>query len=497
MATPRITIDSFSKGVVDDITRNTGMASIFACDIFTKPGRIRASERLIEDNDDNITTDDVILASISPYRYAGGPVTAELFGMGSGRLYYRLDATSAWTHLHTLGVASNDDIIAFGSSLYYSANEELGQLQGDPTVAGNYTDAYKFLFAASGAGVMEVFASSLYIAKERYIAKLEADEVNFTRDALLLPVGTRISCMTTWNDRLVIGTSNTLNEKPGTVYIWDGVSEFPEQAIDLPVSGIQAVFNFNNRLYVVIQGKFYRYTGSEFEIEFVLPGLGDDSTFDVIQIGRNSLTLYKERMLIAAASVGPVQVGANFKGGVYAYGRRNINDNYALTLEHEFSTGITVKSLNVGAMYTGYDPVFSSDIFVVAYKDHDINEAHVDILNTADVYPNSAYFVTPAYEIASDFGRLIKGVKLFFNDNIFDPDIARHKVVVKYRVGENIDYDDDSVNWTTLGAIDYDNKDAILYGVYERPNRIQFRFEITDNSATAGKYVEIVKIEIF
>ena len=497
MATARITIDSFSKGIVNDITRNTGMASIFACDIFIKPGRIRASERLIEDNDNNITTDGVLLTSITPYRYGGVPITVELFGFGAGELYYRLDATSAWTHLHTIAPfgGRDSDIVAFGDSLYYSAHTRLGQLQGDPTVGGNYTDNYRVLTSGTGTGIMEVFASSLYIAKGRYIDKLEADEFNFTQSVLVLPEGTNISCMIRWNDRLVIGTSNTLNEKPGTVYIWDGTSEFPEQAIDLPVSGIQAIFNFNNRLYVVIQGRFYRYTGSEFEIEFTLPNLGDDSTFDAIQIGRNSLILYKERMLIAAANESPN--ATDFKGGVYAYGRRTTKDNYALTLEHEFSTKLPINQATVGAMYTGYDPLFTSDIFVVAYRDFELFEAHVDILNTADVYPNSAYFVTPAYEIATDFGRLIKGAKLFFNDNILDTDTARHNVVVKYRVDGDIDYDDDSVNWTTLGTIDYDNKDVILYGVYERPNRIQWRFDITDNSITTGKYVEIAKIEIF
>jgi len=115
---------------------------------------------------------------------------------------------------------------------------------------------------------------------------------------------------------------------------------------------------------------------------------------------------------------------------------------------------------------------------------------------------NAQNILTPAYELPrAEFGRLVKGVRLEFAGPMSTTS-GINEVTVLFRADEDIDYQNDTLNFTTLGTIDNDpgsnnNQDDILYGVYEKVRRIQFKFEFRNAGTFANDNLGVTKINIY
>ena len=253
-------IDNFSQGITADPTAESGFAMMYCCDIHGKPGTIRIQQKSTDNSDDDSAIDDEV-KWLENYFDSGThyPMAVQ----NDGKIFYLNTGVgpNLWTQVRNPGLGGQG-AKAFGASFYYVQNSQLGQLQGDPTVPGNYTDNFQALKTAMIVNEYSqcvIFAGALYVPNERYIGKLEADEVTWDNEALTLPLGYYIRGMCEWNDRLVFGTffpGSTKQTPPDlteSIFIWDGVSPTFEKRIPVP-GAVTAVFNYNDVLFAFIDG---------------------------------------------------------------------------------------------------------------------------------------------------------------------------------------------------------------------------------------------------
>lgn len=497
--TPLFTIDAkdFSRGMVKNVQGTRGFATTFACDIHTNPGEVRVSRRMEADDDTIFQTNTEFPEWYEAYDADGG--TNELYAYGNeGRLYRR--TAGAWAQIRAVAAADGQGLKHFQTSLYYGTRAGIGQLQGDPTGA-NYTDAFQAFTVAVGSTAftpMAVFVGSLFVGNGRRVSKLSSDQTTWDADALILPVGFEVSAMIVWNDRLVIATKSGSNTTDERIFLWDGVSEFPELAISVPKPGASALFNYNNFLKAFITHKIYKFTGTDFEIEVQVPKTRNNSDTLNPEVRPGAVELYEDRMLFGMAQ-DAVNGETGFLSGIYSLGRHSDDFPTALALDFPVSTGET------GQMIIGALKVFGTEndkqILFAGYEDQENGLDVVDIMDNGDRYPSEAYLLLTVFDLPGNYGKLIEGVRVEFAGQISD-NAAINKVVVSFRVDDDIDQDDDTTNFTVLGTIDRDttgnnNHDEVLSGVYERPHKIQFKFELTTNAAQVSDNLGITKIHVY
>lgn len=497
MPKPIAEIKGFSVGMTPDITTQDGFSTLYCCDIFTRPGVLRVTPQLEADDDDAITE---LIRWFEVYDANGG--TPALYAYDNttvnGKIYYRTGG--AWVNIHNPGNSCDGQGLKhFNTSLYYAQRGKLGQLTGDPTVGGNWNDNFAALKTTVGSDdycPMVVFAGSLYIGNGRYVGKLEADEVTFDTDVLTLPVGYEIIAMIEWNDRIVMSTSSSTAVLDEMIVIWDGVSPVAEMLIRVPKPGATSLLNNNNQLKAFIGGGIYMFTGSDFILEKQLPKTGNLVDHNPVEVLPGAAVLFQERITFGATQ--RLESAPTFLSGVYSTGRHDARFPEALVFEHELSTGNNT-DMQIGAIGV-FGTTNDRPIMYVGYYDISAGAYGIDVIDYTERYNNSAYILTPAFEVGDTFGTLVQGVRLEFVGDMVTNN-AQNKVVVKYRADEDIDAENDTTGFTTLGTIDNDpdgndNQNKILYGISKRVKRIQFKFELT-TAKVVGDNVSISKIAIY
>ena len=493
MPSSPIQILDYSAGVQPDQTTPIGFSSMVLLDPYSEPGILRINNK------------PTALTGTT----TGDPTAFEIYDDGAAAVYvytddselYEIVSTTLTSRRSIAGGNAGHCLKAFQTSLYYTwyslgtNSGRLGKLTGDSTVAGNYSDSFKTLVSMDDNGEfypMEVFAGALYIANGRYVSKLESDETTFTSQALTVAKGLVIQAMIVWEDFLVLSTVSKDATADEYIMFWDGISDFPDQIIKVPKPGASALANKNNVLLAFIGEQVYYYTGSEFEVAFAFPKIRDDLTVgaDPFKVNPGAVDLFKERLMI-----GTSETFGYALTGVWCLGKHSEPYADALTFAHvsdssqanylsplvDWVTALkTIKSSasepTAGTLYFGCDGG-------TVYKVND----------DSDLYTTGAYFVTEIYEVADVYGRLMKGVRPQFASAVTG---INNSVTIKYRADNDISLVDDTANWTTLGTVTHTNtsEEQILYGIYKRVRRIQFRVEFTTDNNTfdsllAGLYI--------
>lgn len=497
--TPILTLNAkdFIRGM-GPVGVSGAFSTFYGCDIHSKPGQIRTQTALVADDDTIFQTNSDYPVWFKSYDQNNG--TEELYAYGkSDRLYRRTGG--AWAQIRNITPnAEGQGLEHFQTSLYYSTRGGIGKLTGDPTVGGNYTDNFKSFtsdVSSSGFAPMKKFAGSLYIGNNRYISKLDADETSWTQKALTLPVGFVVSALEEWNDRLIIATKSGIQTTEERVFIWDGISEFPEQIIKVPKPGASCIFNYNNALKAFIGRSLYHFNGSDFITELQFPKTGLPSELRAPTVYPNAVELFDERMIFGV-SEDQLANDTQFLSGIYGYGKSDERFPNALTFDFPISTGVS-SELRITAIAT-FNTVNDRPVLYVGSYDVGNSLYAVDVLDYSERNAN-AYFVTNVLELDGNYGRLIEGVRVEF-EGLMSDNNAINKVVVKYRTDGDIEYDNDTTNFTTLGTIDRDtsgnnNYDEVLSGIYERARKIQFKFEILSDGSNVDDNLGITRIHIY
>lgn len=469
MAKQILSITDFTAGE-DNRRVDLGIRSAHLLDLHSMPGVVGVNPKPTL-----LTYAGSTPLSFEVYDENGG--TPALFVYDDSADIYQLSGTT-FTSVNTMaGVDGGFKLKRFKTGLYYTnvdngSTVRLGRLVGDASTPANWSNSYKSWtgdaarFTNNQYCPMEVFANALYIANGHYVAKLESDETTISTTALTVDSEVFIQAMAVYQDYLVLSTVSGTSAQKEYIYFWDGVSDYVAFKFEVPKPGASALAVKDNVLYAFIEEKIYVYTGSTFELYKVLPKVAEGSYVTPAASYPSSAVLYKNQLLFGAGGAGWDPAGVYSLGAhsseygqalSYAYDKAGAEDNVsALAL---FASNASAPS---GTLYIGFDGT------ALIYK--------VD--ESMDVYTSGAVLITDVYDLGADMGRLISGFKILpigYSGNVQGGD---NEWTIYYRVDRDCNKPgDSSTDFTLLGSITDNNAEKILYGIYKRCRKIQFRIE--------------------
>lgn len=484
MPKPIVTLSgsAFNNGMsIDDRHSGNSFSSVVGMDIYSKPGTTQLSRRLTQTTD--TVVDDQVLHIVSSdttgvdklYAYAEN---GDLYSLSSG----------TWSLGRAVSNSDGEGLFAFADNLYYFRTTDIGRLN-NVTYNDTYWSGLAGVSSIQGADrhPAVLYARNMLFGHANKVGKLESDETTADDEALILPDGYEIYSMTVWNDFVVIGTKNSSGIKGERVILWDGVSTTISQELVVPDPGVSALFDYNNSLKAFIGGKVFRYTGSEFEVEKDIGIKGSDTeSYETIMVDNGAVDIFNEKLLMGVQERSGAE---NFVYGVYALGRHSLETNTSLSIPFLTSQGNT--STEITALTT-FDESAGRELLYVAWKDTTGTDFGIDKLDVANVVETGSYLLTNVINLPEDFGRAIKGMKVDWFDDTGDPNDSY--ITVKYRIDEDIESQDDTTNFTTLGTITSDNRSDILYGIFKLAKKIQLKLEFT---TTSTKNIRVENIYIY
>ena len=192
---------------------------------------------------------------------------------------------------------------------------------------------------------MKNAAGSLMIANGEFLAKVAYDG-SYTNAAVNLRPGNRIKCLEERDDYVILGTERTDGSEEGHIWNWVVTNTNWSNKRKLPVKGINALIDAERLMAQGGNG------GEIFFSDFTnvsplnsIPAGGEcNSRIDIL----NDLSLFGI-------------YGAGDQSGIYSYGRRMLNRQFALN--HEFRLAETVDGNTVdeiGAVWVNSSAAFAS-----------------------------------------------------------------------------------------------------------------------------------------
>ena len=464
MATKTLTIDNWETGIVEDLHKmqNGGAADIESLDIYDEPGVLKLGYKVTEMTEaaatNNITT---LVNTFAVYdqnasyeMYAGGP---------SGRMY-ALDGsapTSTWT-LDNTTTGAVTDMKQFGEYLYYvsSAFISLGQYEGD---TDTYTDALGNLSTTNTDKFLEVFAGNLVIGNDRYLDTLEPDHVSFNLAALTLPDGIVIYDMKVWNNYLaILGRFNTAFKTGVRLFLWDGISDYYQEAFDQPHIYKGKLEVMDNNLFLVNREGVFVFNGANFD---KLKDFGPLKGTTGNEMNPVRMINYQNKL---AFSVEGTSSPTN--QNIYIYGRDSVDKNYSLSkLFVPINLTDSTKTVALGGLGQIIDATGSDQNYLLFGVQGGIGtEYGIEIYNervSASPRATAGTFITTIYDMGSPgVTKLFKRLKLNFKT----PLSTLESVTVSYKI-------DEEASWTSLYTADRFSANNLI-NIFRYGVNIQLRF---------------------
>lgn len=463
-------IVDFTAGV-DDRRRGLGVHLMHLVDIHSIPGVVGVQPKPTQ-----LTYSGQAPQAFEIYDENGG--TPSLFVQDDSFDFHQLSGTT-FTSVYAPAGGSDGGFTMkrFKTGLYFmsvdnSGSMDLGRLVGDASTPANWDSSVQSWsgdfarFTDDQLCPMEVFLNSLYIANGHYVSKLESDELTFTAAALTVDTEAFIQASCIFQDYLVLGTRSGSSSQKEYVYFWDGVSDYVSYKIEVPKPGVSALFSYNKVLYAWVEDKIYIYTGNVFEVALIIPGVSDGaySAVDPLTLA-NAVVLYKDKMLFGSGGTGWSD------SGVYQIGNRTMGEPLALSYAYD-RAGTETKITTLG-IFQSSSTVGSGTLYI-GFS----NSTIYKVDESMDVYTTEAYLVTDVYDLNVERGRLISGFKILPVGYSGQAQGGDNEWTVYYRIDRdtnNLDVSDG--NFTLLGTINDSNAEQILYGIYKRCRKIQFKIK--------------------
>ncbi len=310
---------------------------------------------------------------------------------------------------------------------------------------------------------MKIYLGKLNIGDGQYVATLESDNTWTATKLTITNTSLRIRTLEIYNDNLAIGTwegtSINTSKAIAELFIWDGVSEVPIQALTIKEQGIHALGVWNNLLVVFagIYGKAYIFNGSTLSPFIQVPRITGTGLIWG-QVYPDAVELDIDGNLLFGFSKGS-STGDMFQ--IYKVGSKSSKQPTALTGAYIVSTNKT------NAFYYSINNIIVSTIprILIGFFDND-GTYGIDAKDINSKYLNYLPFAeSQIYDISrNNFPTLVKGVKL----------VAKNLINGTIRIRYDLDANG---SWLVLGKIDAQNQDFIMKGIDTRAEQIQIRLD--------------------
>lgn len=390
-------------------------------DFKTDPDLLQANLAMASDSSTNVTGK---IKWFAHYDKAG---TKTYFAYDDGGKIYS-DASS-WTSIKTVSSSAGQGMAIFGDYLYFASSTVLGRygdLSGTPT----FTDSYQTLTADANWHPMKVFLNFLCIGNGRTLATLDSS-LNWDASQITLPVGWKIKSLEVKGDLLYIGCwkgTNITDFEQGALFSWDGTSTTWNSVEFINESGVNALLNQNDTLYVWAgtRGNIYQYVGGKFYKIKKVPNIGNGK---YAEVWPGAVTSFNGNILFGMAGLTD---STTLKQGVYSWSQAE--KNYPMVLNYEYSNSLlsqTGATVAVSALYAASPIKLYQGI-----KDNTTYK--IDALSSSTIY-TSAVYETLVYDAGDVYRtKIAKYIKVYTA-----PFTASESVSVAYKV-------DRAASWTTL-----------------------------------------------
>lgn len=360
-----------------------------------------------------------------------------------------------------------------------------------------YTNLRGGTFSDTERSPMLQFAGTLNIGYGRQIIKIEPGGLIITSEALVLGDEDEIVDMIEYNGSVYISVSRNGGSE-AYIGVWDGVSE--SLSAVLPITGVaESLIETENSLFAFIYNSIWIFNGADFSLFDYIPGT-DYSNANKQNAGvkvKKASIAVRQNQVLFVPSAGSDQL--SFPRGIYGLGRRNSGDPYKLWLEYllpesdPYDSDIDINCL--GEDSSLYNALFLSYDTVNYFRSKDSSSIYVynDL-----VLP---YFLTNIIELNDSDRALVSGIRMLWAERLASEEDFTVKIY--FRTDDNCTLADDTSDWTELGSLsaaaDVDNINEILYGIYERAWKIQFKICIdsADSPTTGSVLPAIIGMELY
>lgn len=492
---PQININRFDGGISDDPRQNTSNGFVISkhFDIYSFPHKLVPLRSTEADTNDGSTATGMKQYDVRNFQLGSD---GKLYGVGIQpasttriKIVSKADPTTGnWTLNATAecglngGASFRESFMEWGTSPAFWMFGGTGAIS-KWTIGGTFTDTV----AATSATVTHVAQSvktkdnNMYMFYNNIVVRVTP--AGATSEVLTLPADGRITSACTYGNYLAIAWAKGTTLTSGgysRLFIWDLVSPDVQEAVDFGEGQLMVIGNIDGGIIGVTDSNLSTSFGLNEGSVIIKRYIGGSPTVlkEIIANRTSTLgkfirnTVIKAGRLYFVASIpfnGSTSTESTYNLGIYSFGRKNINSNYALTLEYTEpsvdTSNYTIRSFGNAGNYW--------------FINHSVDGS---ITKTDDA---ANYTTTSVYEsqkfLTSKYKKKIAGVWV-----TYEPLPTAGQVVLKYRKDEETSYTTIFTDGTNSAV----SHEAVLIESTDAPlptcKEIQFRIESTGGAVITG-----------
>jgi len=441
-----IYVNQFNGGISDDIRKNapTEFQITKHFDIFSNPKRLTPYRSLEADTETSVSATDLKQYIVQDFVYAS--TSAKLYGLGQTgagltKILQKADATvGLWTTPATSegnGAVKNGCFFEYKDYLWgFQGTTQIfrwGLLSGTPsitdsqgTVASTITSVANGVIAADG---------NAYMAYNNVVVRIGTTGT-VTDSAKTVPTNYKITSLANYGSYLAIGCSPVSSYNgQSKVFIWNLSSDLFVETVDWGEGDLRVLGNVEGVLVGITDRYLNNATGAG-KGSMVIQVYQGGAAKVVKEIFTKALTgktipiskFVNNNRLFWAAKIMTNTAGTEYDEGIWSFGRKNGDYNFALTLDFvdENVTTSGIQAIGNAANY----------VFIAHSNDGSVDK-------TNDV---STYAFTSVYESQIfDMGDVTVKKKLDSFTIYTAPLPATSSMTVKFKK-------DADTSWTTIGT---------------------------------------------
>lgn len=435
-------------------------------DFKTDPDLLQANYALVKDSSTTV-------ADLIKWFARNGTTT---YAYGNGGKIYSKASGGAWTLLRTVASSSGQGLAVFNDYLYYTQNAQLGRY-GPLSGAAAFTDNYQTLNTDTLWHPLKVYLNKLCVGNGRSLATLD-NSATWTASFFQIPIDWKLKCFEVKGDFLYMGSWKGIaitDNEIGGLFSWDGTAATYNSVEYINESGVNALVNENDTLYIAAgtKGNLYEYAGGKFFKIKRIPSIGVGKTAEIYP---GAMTGFNGYLHLGTAGS---TTSTTLNQGIYTWSQAEKNYPVVLNFDYPISTGTTTgTSLAIGSVF-GASP---TELYV-GWQDN--STYGIDLLSTS----------TPQSTVINE-SLIYDGNKPYTNKQwkelrlYYEPFVASESISVKYKANR-------AANYTTLtdvaNAFESTSYSRFLINDntgFVRSNEIQIRLELN----SGAKLIEAVVI---
>lgn len=469
--TLELKIDNFSGGISDDSRKSSTSEFIITkhFDIFTSPNRLTPYRSLEADANDGSTATGMKQYAVKDFLYASA--SAKLYGLGQTaggltKIVYKADATTGnWTLPSSSegnGAVQNGCLVEYKDYLWgFQGTTQVwkwGLLSGSPSIT-NTGGSTSPAITSIAQGVIAL-DDNLYLPYNNRLSRVTSGGT-YNDSVLTLPTNFKITSICNFGKYLAIGCApiSTFN---GTskVFLWNLTSPDVQESIDWGEGELRVIETIEGMI-VGITDRYLNSTAGAGRGSMIIQSYSGGTPQVLKEVFTQALVgktmpiskAVKNNRLFFAAKIMTNSAGTEYNEGIWSFGRKNANYQWALTLD-VIDENITTSGIQAFGTAANF-------FFIVHSADGSIDK-------TDDT---AAYSFTSIYESQIfDFGDVDSDKRLESVKVSFRKLATGESLTAKIKV-------DDATSWTTIGT----------YNTVGGVSRTFLQIESTDANFPSGK----------